>query len=150
LSRLPRGLAAGDEWPCYFGPDLSRGFRALKVWMTFEALGADAIAAAIEANCEAAARLAAHVERSELFQLAAPVPLNIVCFSIRGDESGALNEELVMRLQERGLAAPSMTRLSGRPVVRAAIFNHRTRSHDIDAFFADAAEVASELTPQRR
>ena len=59
LSRLPRGLAAGDDWPCDYGPDLSRGFRALKVWLTFQTLGADAIGRAIEANCAAARHLAA-------------------------------------------------------------------------------------------
>jgi glutamate/tyrosine decarboxylase-like PLP-dependent enzyme len=145
LSRAPRGLAAGDDWPCDYGPDLSRGFRALKVWLTFETLGADAIAAAIEANCAVARRLAGHVAASNLFELAAPVPLNIVCFGIKGDADGALNRELVMRLQEQGLAAPSITRLGGRWVVRAAVFNHRTTPDDIDAVFADATRIASEL-----
>jgi len=145
LSRLPRGLAAGDDWPCDYGPDLSRGFRALKVWLTFQTLGADAIGAAIEANCAAARRLAAHVAASDLFELAAPVPLNIVCFALKHDPDGALGAELVMRLQERGLAAPSTTRLAGRQVIRAAIFNHRTTFADIDGFFADAARLAAEL-----
>jgi aromatic-L-amino-acid decarboxylase len=104
LSRLTRGLAAGDDWPCDYGPDLSRGFRALKVWMTLQTLGADAIGAAIEANCAAARRLAAHVAASDVFELAAPVPLNIVCFALTGDSAGALSAELVMRLQERGPA----------------------------------------------
>jgi len=145
LSRLRRGLAAGDDWPCDYGPDLSRGFRALKVWLTFQTLGADAIGAAIEANCAAARRLAAHVAASDLFELAAPVPLNIVCFALKHDPDGALGAELVMRLQERGLAAPSTTRLAGRQVIRAAIFNHRTTFADIDGFFADAARLAAEL-----
>ena len=145
LSRAPRGLAAGDDWPCDFGPDLSRGFRALKVWMTFQTLGADAIAAAIEANCAAAKRLAGRVSASPVFELAAPVPLNIVCFSLSGEIEGARNRELVMRLQERGLAAPSTTRIGGREVVRAAVFNHRTTFADIDAFFDDAARIAVEL-----
>jgi len=145
LSRLPRGLAAGDDWPCDYGPDLSRGFRALKVWLTFQTLGADAIGAAIEANCAAARRLASHVAASDLFELAAPVPLNIVCFALKDDAGGELNAELVMRLQERGLAAPSTTRIAGRQVIRAAIFNHRTTDADIDGFFADAARVAAEL-----
>ena len=91
LSRLPRGLAAGDDWPCDYGPDLSRGFRALKVWLTFQTLGADAIGRAIEANCAAARRLAVRVEASNVFELAAPVPLNIVCFSVKGDAEGARN-----------------------------------------------------------
>jgi glutamate/tyrosine decarboxylase-like PLP-dependent enzyme len=145
LSRAPRGLAAGEDWPSDYGPDLSRGFRALKVWLTFEALGADAIAAAIEANCAAARRLADLVAGSEAFELAAPVPLNIVCFSLKGDAGGEANLELVMRLQERGLAAPSTTRLGGRHVIRAAIFNHRTTAADIDGFFQDALAIANEL-----
>jgi len=145
LSRAPRGLAAGEDWPCDYGPDLSRGFRALKVWLTFQTLGADAIAAAIEANCAAAKRLAAHVAASRVFELAAPVPLNIVCFSLVGETDGARNRELVMRLQERGLAAPSTTRIAGREVIRAAVFNHRTRLADIDAFIEHAEAIATEL-----
>ncbi len=145
LSRLPRGLAGGDDWPCDYGPDLSRGFRALKVWLTLQTLGADAIGRAIEANCAAARRLAERVEASDAFELSAPVPLNIVCFSAKGDADGARNTELVMRLQERGLAAPSTTRIGGRAVIRAAIFNHRTTLADIDAVFEDAARIAAEL-----
>ena len=145
LSRAERGLAAGADWPCDFGADLSRGFRALKVWMTFEALGADAIAGAIEANCDAAARLAARIGASDVFELAAPAPLNIVCFSLKGEGASERNGELVMRLQERGLAAPSTTRIDGRVVVRAAVFNHRTTAADVDAFADAAIRVAAEL-----
>ena len=139
LSRAPRGLAAGEDWPCDYGPDLSRGFRALKVWLSFQTLGADAIVAAIDANCAAATRLAGLIAASDLFELAAPVPLNIVCFSLAGETGGVRNRELVMRLQERGLAAPSTTRIGGRVVIRAAIVNHRTTLADIDGFFDDAA-----------
>ncbi|MBV9994796.1 MAG: hypothetical protein JO127_06250 [Caulobacteraceae bacterium] len=145
LSRTPRGLAAGEDWPCDFGPDLSRGFRALKVWLTFQTLGADAIAAAIEANCAAAVRLKSRVAASDRFELCAPVPLNIVCFSRRGDGSGEVNREIVMRLQERGLAAPSLTQRGGRLVIRAAIFNHRTSFADIDALAEAVEEIAAEL-----
>jgi glutamate/tyrosine decarboxylase-like PLP-dependent enzyme len=145
LSRLPRGLAAGDDWPCDYGPDLSRGFRALKVWLTFQTLGAEAIGRAIEANCAAARHLADRVAASDVFELAAPVPLNIVCFRIKDDPRGERSAELVMRLQERGLAAPSTTRIGGVPVIRAAIFNHRTTLADVDAVFEAAARIASEI-----
>ena len=145
LSRLPSGLAAGDDWPCDYGPDLSRGFRALKVWLTFQTLGAEAIGRAIEANCAAARHLSARVAASDVFELAAPVPLNIVCFRIKDDPSGDKNAQLVMRLQERGLAAPSTTRIGGRPVIRAAIFNHRTTLADIDAVYEGAMRIAAEL-----
>ncbi|HVM99057.1 MAG TPA: pyridoxal-dependent decarboxylase [Caulobacteraceae bacterium] len=145
LSRAERGLAAGDDWPCDFGPDLSRGFRALKVWLTFQTLGAEAIGRAIAANCAAARHLAARIEASRVFALAAPVPLNIVCFSLAEEGTGERNRELVMRLQERGLAAPSTTRIGGCEVIRAAIFNHRTSLADVDAFFDDATAIAVEL-----
>lgn len=134
LSREPRGLAAGETWPCDLGPDLSRGFRALKVWMTLQAVGTDALGAAMEGNCAAARRLAERLEASERFELAAPVGLSIVCFSVRGDATGEINRALVMALHEAGLAAPSTTVRGGRVVVRAAIFNHRTTLDDIDRF----------------
>ncbi len=145
LARAERGLAAGAEWPCDFGPDLSRGFRALKVWMTFQTLGADAIGRAMEAGCENARYLARRIEASALFELRAPVPLNIVCFSFKDDHDGALNREVVMRLQERGLAAPSTTRIQGRTVIRAAMFNHRTTAADMDALLDQAEAMTADL-----
>jgi glutamate/tyrosine decarboxylase-like PLP-dependent enzyme len=148
LSRTHGGLSAGEDWPCDYGPDLSRGFRALKVWLQFQALGASAIGAAIEANCAAARRLAGLIENSNCFELAAPVPLNIVCFRIKGDKGGAASLELALQLQEQGLAAPSTTRIGGWPVVRTAIFNHRTSFADIDAYFADARRLARRLLPK--
>ena len=147
LARAPRGLAAGETWPCDLGPDLSRGFRALKVWVAVRALGADALGAAMEANCEAAASLARRIEASSRFELAAPVGLNIVCFGVRGDETGAQNRELAMALQETGRAAPSTTTLAGRTVIRAAIFNHRTTLADMDAFMTALEETLDALEP---
>ena len=64
----------------------------------------------------------------------APVTLNIVCFSVRGDDDGSLVREIVMDLHERGEAAPSLTILDGQPAIRAAILNHRTQEVDIDKF----------------
>ena len=136
LSREPRGLAAGETWPCDLGPDLSRGFRALKVWMTLQTVGTDALGEAMEGNCQVAQHLAHRLQTSDRFELAAPVGLCIVCFSVRGDTTGETNRALVMALHEAGLAAPSTTVRDGRVVIRAAIFNHRTTVADIDAFVA--------------
>lgn len=135
LSRLPRGLAAGDTWPCDLGPDLSRGMRALKTWMTIRTLGADAMGAAIETSCRMARRLAARLDAHQRFEVLAPVSLNIVVWRIR-DADDALNAELLMDLHERGIAAPSLTRIGGRPALRAAIVNHRTGPHHIDRLIA--------------
>jgi glutamate/tyrosine decarboxylase-like PLP-dependent enzyme len=145
LSREPRGLAAGETWPCDLGPDLSRGFRALKVWVTLQTLGAEALGAAMEANCQAAAHLAERLGASERFELAAPVGLNIVCFGVRGDNTGQINRDLVIALHESGLAAPSTTMRGGRSVIRAAIFNHRTTVADIDAFVAALESTLARL-----
>jgi aromatic-L-amino-acid decarboxylase len=149
LSRLPRGLASGDVWPCDLGPDLSRGFRALKVWFTLKVFGTAQIGACMEENCRVAAYLAKRLEGCGRFALDAPVLLNIVCFGLLGDD-GSGNAEIVMRLQERGWAAPSVTQRHGRVSIRAAIVNHRTTTADMDVFVDQLERVADELAAERR
>ena len=131
LRRDARGLAGGDWWPCDFGPDLSRGFRALKVWFTLKTYGLDALGAAISRTCELARALEARVLASPELELMAPVQLNIVCFGYRGEDE--LNASIVADLQEAGRVAPSTTMIDGRTAIRAAIVNHRTGIEDIDA-----------------
>jgi aromatic-L-amino-acid decarboxylase len=132
LQRSDRGLAAGETWPCDLGPDLSRGYRALKTWMTIETLGTARIGDAILHNCELAQYLADKVQQSPIFELKAPVALNIVCFGVRNAGDGSINRELVLDLQEAGTAAPSWTTIAGETVIRCAIVNHRTTHSDID------------------
>ena len=141
LQRSERGLAAGDTWPCDLGPDLSRGFRALKTWVTFETLGADRIGGAMLGNCELAQYLAQRVRQSALFELKAPVALNIVCFGVRGAHDPAFNRELVLDLHETGIAAPSWTTIGGECVIRCAIVNHRTTRPDIDRMLHSLTSV---------
>jgi len=139
LRRATRGIAAGDSWPTDFGPDLSRGFRALKTWFTLRVYGTQQLGAAIARTCAVARHLAARVASEERLELLAPVPLNIVCFRYRAPrgDADALNAAIVADVQERGVAAPSTTRIGSRLAIRAAIFNHRTREPDVDAL-ADA------------
>ena len=136
LARLPSGLAAGDAWPVDYGPELSRGFRALKIWLTLTVVGLDAIGRSAKNNVALAARFAQLIENCEALELRAPVPLNIVCFGVRGSD-GEAERELVMRLHDSGLAAPSLTRIAGRDAVRCAFFNHRTKREDVDRLFAE-------------
>ena len=126
-----RGLAANPPWPCDLGPDLSRGFRALKVWMTLQAFGVAGLAKVVEDCCAVARHLARRVEAEPALELLAPVALNIVCFAPRdrAHDVGAL----VADLQEAGIAAPSTTTIGGRRAIRAAIVNHRTEPRDADA-----------------
>ena len=134
LARSPAGLGAGETWPCDLGIDLSRGFRALKVWMTFQVLGADRIAAAIEDNCRLARMLAERLTAGGLYEVVKSPALNIVCFALAGDDDGQSSESIVIDLQRSGRAAPSLTRIDGRQVIRAAIVNHRATQADIDDF----------------
>ena len=132
LRRETRGMAAGSPWPCDFGPDLSRSFKALKVWFTLQVFGMDRLAQMMEQTCELATYLASRIEESMELELLAPVTLNIVCFRYRCDEADRVNTELVLALQESGIAAPSSTTIDGKFAIRAAIFNHRTTKLEID------------------
>jgi aromatic-L-amino-acid/L-tryptophan decarboxylase len=149
LARAPRGLAAGETWPNDLGPDLSRGARALKTWMTIATLGTDRIGDAILHNCELAAHLAARVSAEPLLHLKAPVALNIVCFGVSGAHDSEINREIVMDLHEAGVAAPSWTTINGETVIRCAIVNHRTTKADIDQVVTAIIERAVERGQRR-
>jgi len=140
LGRAPRGLAAGDTWPNDLGPDLSRGFRALKTWFTLRTLGTRRLGEMMDRSCRLAEALAARIAREAKLELMAPVTLNIVCFRYLapGRASDAdevhdhINAEIVMDLQEAGDVAPSTVRIDGRTAIRAALFNHRTQRQHIE------------------
>ena len=145
LTRAETGLAAGDVWPCDLGPDLSRGFRALKVWFTLKHFGADALARCMEQNCRAARYIEQRLRASGTFSTTAPVKLNIVCFTANSSNPGPDNRRIVEALHVSGRAAPSITLLHGKPVIRCAIVNHRTTLGDIDRFISDLVDAAREL-----
>ncbi len=143
LTRAARGLAAGESWPCDYGPDLSRGFQALKTWFTLKVLGTEALGRSIEGTCDLAAYLIQRLSEGALFEVKAPVTLNIVCFGLRGENAGPRNRAIVEILHLSGAAAPSLTILNGEPVIRCALVNHRTRREDIDAFIAALENAAA-------
>jgi len=133
LRREVRGLAAGSPWPCDFGPDLSRGFRALKVWFTLKAYGKAKLGNMIAGTCALARYLAQQIDANPELERLAPVSLNIVCFRYCCDEPDKVNAQIVVALHESGISAPSTTTLQGQLAIRAAIVNHRTSQDDIDA-----------------
>ena len=150
LRRETRGLAAGAEWPCDLGPDLSRGFRALKTWFTLKTFGTDRLGAVIARCCALARYLEARITAEPRLELLAPVQLNIVCFRYRAEEADAVNGEIVVNLQESGIAAPSTTLLNGALAIRAAIVNHRTDVGDIDRLVSAVLEFGARRTAQAR
>jgi aromatic-L-amino-acid decarboxylase len=159
LNETARGVIAGGLPFAERGLDLTRGFKALKVWLSFKAHGTTAFARLIEQNVDQARYLAGLVEAHSDLELLAPVPLNVVCFRYAPEgfpdgELNRVNEEILIRVQESGIAVPSGTVLQGRYALRCANVNHRSRRADFDmlieAVVRIGREVALELQPANR
>ena len=142
-----------------YGPELTRRFRALKVWMTLAHVGARGIGAAIEANLDCARYLAALVEASPDFEMLAPVELSIFCFryldatartaATRSENQerrlDALNERLLLTLQRGGSSYLSNARLRGRFALRGCVLNYRTTRRDMEILLDDLRHTANTL-----
>lgn len=150
LQRDSRGLAGGSPWPCDFGPDLSRGFRALKTWFTLSVYGTDQLGQMISHTCRLARDFATQVSAQPELELMAPVALNIVCLRYRCDDSDRINAQIAVALHESGIAAPSTTTLHNQLVLRVAIVNHRTEAADLDALMAAVLRIGAELCGSTR
>lgn len=155
LARAQRGTAAGEPWFTDFGPELSRGFRALGVWFTMKTFGLDRFGDLIERQCGLARGLGARIAATPALQLLAPVSLNVVCFRYAAplDEAAcdALNARIAIELQERGIAVASTTRIGGKLALRMNVMNHRTTQADLDAtldaVLVVGADVLDRSTP---
>lgn len=143
LQAAERGLAAGNPWPVEYGPELSRGFRALKIWAQITEHGTEALGAMISKNCAQAQRLAGLVTAHPDLTLLAPVVSSVVCF--RFGDNDDVNGEIVMQLQESGIAAPSVTTLDGQVAIRVNITNHRTQDADMDLLVEEVVRIGAQL-----
>jgi aromatic-L-amino-acid decarboxylase len=155
LEHNTRGLAAGRLWFSDYGLQLSRQFRALKVWMSIKEHGLDRFGRMMERNVEQAHYLGQLIEKEQDMELLAPIGLNIVCFRFNpgrlDDEAlNALNKEILIQLQERGICAPSYTTLHGRYCLRVAIANHRSVLDDFDVLVGEAVRIGQKLAAQFR
>ena len=102
LRRETRGLAAGSPWPCDYGPDLSRGFRALKTWFTLKVYGDGSDRCRDFANVRAGSLPGtAHIAGTPELELLAPVELNIVCFRYRSGRSEEADNRLNAQIADR-------------------------------------------------
>jgi aromatic-L-amino-acid/L-tryptophan decarboxylase len=154
LAHAERGLAAGSLWFSDYGLQLSRGFRALKVWLSIVEQGVAVYGSLIDQNIAQARYLADLVCMQPELELMAPVELNIVCFRYNPggvDEPvlNALNQELLIRLHESGVAAPSYTTLEGRYCLRAAIANHRSQREDFDLLVQEVLKLGQALKAEQ-
>ncbi|EAU42134.1 aromatic-L-amino-acid decarboxylase [Fulvimarina pelagi HTCC2506] len=150
LETAPRGIAAGP-WLHQSGPETTRNFRALKVWMLLKEHGTAKFGRLIDQNVDQARHLASLVEAHPRLTLVAPQVINIVCFRYDPgnlDEVAckALNVEIMLRLQDKGIAVLSDTALLGSHTLRAAICNHRTTSADIDLLAREVVRIGDELS----
>jgi glutamate/tyrosine decarboxylase-like PLP-dependent enzyme len=155
LEHNTRGLAAGRLWFSDYGLQLSRQFRALKVWMSIKEHGLDRFGRMMARNVEQAHYLGQLIENERDMELLAPIGLNIVCFRFNpgrlDDETlNALNKEILIQLQEQGICAPSYTTLHGRYCLRAAIANHRSVQNDFDVLVGEAVRIGQKLAAQFR
>ncbi|TPL54119.1 pyridoxal-dependent decarboxylase [Mesorhizobium sp. B2-4-6] len=149
LESTPRGLASG-EWLHDYGLQTSRGFRALKIWMALKEHGVEKFGRLIDQNIAQARYLTRLIEAEPTLELMAPTTINIVSFRHRlagGSEERlkAFNTEIMLRLQEEGIAALSDTTVHGRHCLRVAIANHRTRRDDLDLVVGEMLRLGREI-----
>ncbi len=154
LAETSRGVSAGGVYFADRGLDLTRGFKALKVWMQLQADGVAKLGRIIEQNVRQVQQFATAVVAHPSLELLAPAPLNIVCFRYRADDLddatlNAINEELLLRLQERGIAIPSSTRIGARFALRLAHVNHRTTDEDMAMVLSAVVDIGDELVAAR-
>lgn len=153
LRNLDRGLASGPLNFSEYGVQLSRSFSALRAWMALKSEGADRYAMQIEQNIMQAKYLTKLVQARSSLQLLAPTDMNIVNFrfydaTLDNDRLNDLNAEILMRLHEDAVAAPSSTELNGRFSIRVAICNHRSQRKDFDALVEGVVRLGRELRQQ--
>lgn len=153
LAHESRGLAAGNLWFSEYGLQLSRQFRALKVWMSIKEHGLERFGRMIARNVEQAHYFGHLVENEPSMELLAPIVLDIVCFrfnpgGLDDEQLNALNKGILMQLHEQGIAAPSYTTLQGRYCLRIAIANHRSKQDDFDVLAREVVRIGRELVAQ--
>lgn len=128
-----------------YSPELSRRFRALKIWFVLKIHGTLALQAAIDRNIAAARHLADLIDRSDDFERVAPVPLSIVCFRYRHPDED-FNKQLMVEVQRDGDAYLSNAIIDGRFALRACIVNFRTATADVERLLAAIRRVAARLS----
>jgi len=146
-----------------YGPELSRRFRALKIWMTIRQHGTAALGAAIEENIRLAKRLGEMAERADDFELLVPPGLSIACFRYAppdlrtdlasNDHAGRakseeklnkLNSDIMVKVQRGGESYISNTMINGKFALRACIVNYRTIDKDLEVLLDTIRKKAIE------
>jgi glutamate/tyrosine decarboxylase-like PLP-dependent enzyme len=143
----PVGLSGDEAFAFWdYGPELSRPFRALTVWLQIKLWGAQKLAAAIESNIERARYFGTLVEESPDFELLAPIALSVFCFRYHppgyAGDLDALNERILFDLQRRGNSYLSNARVRNKFALRGCVLNYQTTIQDMDVLWEDLRDVA--------
>ncbi len=150
-----RGLTGGDlPWLTDYGFELSRSFNALKAWMSLKEHGVRKYGRIIQQNIDQAHYLGELVSASPELELVAPVTLNVVCFRYLRpglDEAtlDAINKEMIIELQESGIAVLSETTVAGKYVLRVGHTNHRSRREDFRLLVDEVIRLGSKRVINR-
>ena len=150
ITHLKRGTSSGEIWFSDYGPQLSRGFRALKIWMTIKENGTKKLGNLIEQNIQQGRYLTELIEKERRLEILAPTRMNIVNFRYNNNVSdedtlNKLNEEILCQLQEKGIAVPSNTMINGKFALRVAIVNHRSVKDDFEVLINSILDIAEKL-----
>jgi len=150
LQHEKRGMGGGDIWFSDYGVELSRGFKALKIWMSIKEHGIKKFGRMVTQNVEQVQYLKLLVNNNPKLELTAPAPLNLLCFRYKGNLSdeeklNSLNKELLFQLHESGVALPSYTILKGKYSLRVANTNHRTIREDFKILTDKVVELGEQL-----
>lgn len=145
----PLGLENDEAFAFWdYGPELSRPFRALDLWLVIRSVGLEGLTGAIEANIACARYCEQLVQESEDFEMLAPVELSIFCFrhkpkGFTGDLN-LWNEQVLLRLQRGGRSYLSNATIRGQFALRGCVLNYRTELRDMEILLADVRRAAEE------
>ena len=147
LETTERGIAAAP-WLFDYGVQTSRGFRALKIWMSLQEHGIEKFGRLIDQNIAQATYLTGLIGGDPTLELRSDTSLNIVCYRYNpGNKSDEalkyINTEIMLRMQEAGAAAVSDTTVHGEHFLRVAINNHRTITEDLEFLVKETVRLGN-------
>lgn len=138
-------------WFSEFGVQQSRGFRALKLWMTLQQVGENGYRQLISRDIELAYALQERIRARDDFELVAAGPLSVTCFRYSPQHDGdvaALNRALLDIVQREGRVFLTSTDLNGEFALRACIVNFRTTESDLDVLLDTIADAGQRVLAQ--
>ena len=151
LEHQTRGTAGGEIWYSDYGLQLSRGDKALKIWMCIKEQGIEKFGRLVEQNIQQARYLTSIIEKEARLELIAPTSMNVVNFQFTNGRNDVevlnkINDEIILQLQEKGIAVPSGTIVQGKHAIRLGIVNHRSKKEDFDLLVTEILKIGASLS----